>query len=165
MARKYKRFVKVCKNCNAEFDSTHKDAIFCSVKCAQANKPLSPGNRYRFTKVNGKNRLLHRVVMEQSIGRSLSSDEIVHHKNGNKTDNRLDNLEIKTALSHSIEHNQKHAITKDCLWCGKEFTPHKTKRARAKTCSETCRRTLQAQTLRKANVCPDVAEALVRANV
>lgn len=49
---------------------------------------------YKMVSVGGKPRAEHRVVMERKIGRPLEKHESVHHMNGDRMDNRPENLEL-----------------------------------------------------------------------
>ena len=60
---------------------------------------------YKRVYVAGKGRMLeHRLVMERHIGRKLTSTECVHHKDENKTNNSIDNLEILSRSEHKKLH-------------------------------------------------------------
>jgi hypothetical protein len=43
----------------------------------------------------------HRLIAEEMIGRSLNKDEVVHHKNGKRWDNRKENLEVMGKREHA----------------------------------------------------------------
>jgi hypothetical protein len=57
--------------------------------------------------------LEHRLVFSKYLKRSLRKGEFIHHRNGNKSDNRLVNLQLVTGVNHKGE------LT--CPYCSKSF--------------------------------------------
>lgn len=59
---------------------------------------------YREIRVNGRVVKEHRHIVEQHLGRKLGRDEDVHHLNGVKADNRIENLQV-------VDHHEHTKIT------------------------------------------------------
>ena len=55
----------------------------------------------------------HRLVIEEKIGRYLELREHIHHINGNKHDNRPENLQLMTLEEHLSHHNKGKKITEE----------------------------------------------------
>lgn len=68
--------------------------------------------------------LLHRIVIENHLGRLLNADEIVHHIDKNKKNNLLSNLQLTDKKEHTRNHNLEEGrlyVKLKCPWCNKEF--------------------------------------------
>lgn len=77
----------------------------------QPNGSWFIANGYMRRKENGRVILQHREVMEQVLGRPLERHETVHHKNGDKQDNRPENLQLRSG-----RHGK--GVVHRCLDCG-----------------------------------------------
>lgn len=80
----------------------------------------------------------HRHVASVLRGRWITRAEVVHHKDENRQNNSLDNLEILTRSAHARHHHKPPAPSRVviCAKCAKEFT---TSVAKQRLCSRACR--------------------------
>lgn len=107
--------IKTCEFCGKEFYTTRHR--FCSKTCANEHRSANaPGkiyteNGYNVIHKRGYNKKgnakEHVLIMEDYIGRRLMPNECVHHINGIKNDNRIENLVLMLRKDHSRYHRMK----------------------------------------------------------
>jgi hypothetical protein len=173
---------RTCEHCGKDFLALPSEVKrgggkFCSRSCVDKhrsgdNSPFWRGGRY--IDLHGyvmlympDNRAAggsgyvaeHRVVMERALGHPIPDGMHVHHIDGNKANNELENLALMSRSEHRALHmkhqpppmhdpevrarlsatmrSRRPVIT--CQTCGKEFTIQPNEQGRRKFCSWDCR--------------------------
>ena len=154
---------RTCPQCQKSFRHPDSRQKYCSREClfkayrGSGNPKYRGGsisNGYHIVSEDGKRKRIHRIIMEKHLGRPLEKWEHVHHKDGNRLNNAIENLEV---LRHDIHSQQKkHKLpvasnatvpnkqypTRICEYCGNEFiTPKATQRFCGILCGNAARRT------------------------
>jgi hypothetical protein len=122
-----KRIILECFQCKKLFERTpweHEQSkkrktkkIFCSMECYSNERSENHGSGWKGGRSiqkgyvmlwcsDGKRRLEHRLIMEKHLKRSLTKHECVHHINGIRSDNRIENLVVcKTHGEHTSKYH------------------------------------------------------------
>ena len=109
----------------------------------------------------------HRLVVEKNIGRYLKKDEVIHHEDGNKKNNKINNLKIMKQGEHFSAHlktywkdkikNTKNYFKK-CIVCKKlyhrsdSYYKYLVNKENANCCSKKCQATLLVKEIKL--ICP-----------
>ena len=112
-----------CDECGKVYRPIRFGSKFCSNLCKWKNNGKNQGQQvdHEVWWIGSKGYVLGRIwrngkcfrvkrarwVMEQHLGRPLSRWEVPHHKNEDKKDDRIENLELKEYGKHTSDHNKK----------------------------------------------------------
>ena len=130
----FKRTIsKTCPQCEKVFSARVASQVCCSKSCATSRRNWKGGRSitdHGYVVVHTPDRgtvLEHRLVMERIVGRRLSFDETVHHRNQIKSDNRPENLELLDRAEHTRLHMEEYPWSKHspcCIVCGTTERKH-----------------------------------------
>lgn len=154
-------YTRTCERCGQSFTiqvaaARREAGRFCSRACAYTaargvervvGTTYVRKDGYRVVKIGVRRYALeHRLVVEAAIGRPLRSDEEVHHVNGDKLNNRLENLEILSPVLHQDRHGDNPArrrsrVTLTCEQCGAAYERKASLQGKSRFCSGSCRST------------------------
>ncbi len=95
-------------------------------------------NGYCQVGFNGRLYMHHVILWTLYYNENIPEGLVIDHINGNRIDNRIENLIVINASEHIRLHKTKLPKTKICIVCGKEFEPPINHRGRNIICSKEC---------------------------
>ena len=124
-----------CKQCEVASRKHEREGdLFCDRDCYMEWKRVNPNKRAYKEKIkvsgyyylympehpnaikDGRYIAEHRYVLEQKIGRLLTSNEVAHHIDGDKINNTQENLEVLTVSDHIKHHAKQRKRNKKGQW-------------------------------------------------
>jgi hypothetical protein len=82
-----------------------------SAEASATGVSLKPSGYVEYTRGLHKGRSIHVVAMETRLGRHLLPDEVVHHIDGNRQNNDINNLALMTRSAHTRLHRREERIS------------------------------------------------------
>lgn len=134
--RKQRTISHVCENCGDRFINKERLTRFCTLRCSMLarypDRIVSKHDGYVYVRPDAKTPRMaeHRLVMMRMVNGPLPSGHDVHHLNGDKTDNRPENLVIMTRSEHMSLHESDRANRWSrhhdaCVTCGRTSVKHR----------------------------------------
>lgn len=98
-------------DCIVDLDLLERACVWFSDKPLVSKKSIFMYGKYPAVAIYRNKIHIHRLMMSFVLGRHLKTNEYVHHKNGNRLDCRLDNLQLIDAFTHQSMHNKGKEIS------------------------------------------------------
>ena len=105
-------FVNTC-NCIVDYDLLEKAMLWYSNKPLYSQRVIYIHSKYPTVSIYDKKMHIHRLLMMYKLQSDINENMHVHHKDGNKLNAQLNNLELIDSKKHQHLHHKNKKLTKE----------------------------------------------------
>ena len=105
-------FINKC-NCKVDYDLLEQAMLWYSNKPIYSKKAIFIYSKYPAVSIYEKKIHIHRLLMMYSLKSDFNKNLYVHHKDGNKLNAKLENLELIEKEKHQSHHNKGKILTEN----------------------------------------------------